>query len=322
MMIPATTAPAAEAPHSHSHGAATTRALWIALALTAGFAIVEAVGGWLAGSLALISDAGHMVTDAAAFIVALIATAIARRPASQRASYGYARAEVLAAFVNALAMLALIVWITVEAVRRLLMPAPVSGTVVMVVAGGGLAVNVVVAYMLSRSGEGINARGALLHVLGDLLGSVAALVAGAVIYATGWMPIDPILSLVVALLILRSTFLLLRQSARVLMEQVPAHLSYEAIGKALVATPGVTGVHDLHVWNMSADCVALSAHVTLDDGSTWPRVLAAAQRLLAGEFGIEHVTLQPSWPVPPPNGRVIPLAPIESDDPRSAPHRH
>ena len=106
------------------------------------------------------------------------------------------------------------------------------------------------------------------------------------------------------------------------MEQVPAHLSYEAIGQALVATPGVTGVHDLHVWNMSADCVALSAHVTLDDGSTWPRVLAAAQRLLAGEFGIEHVTLQPSWPVPPPNGRVIPLAPIESDDPRSAPHRH
>jgi cobalt-zinc-cadmium efflux system protein len=322
MITPATTAPAADAPHSHAHGAAAARALWIALALTAGFAVVEAIGGWLAGSLALISDAGHMVTDAAAFIVALIATTVAQRPPSQRASYGYARAEVLAAFINALAMLALIVWIAVEAVRRLLTPAPVSGMVVMVVAGGGLAVNVVVAYLLSRSGEGINARGALLHVFGDLLGSVAALVAGAVVYATGWMPIDPILSLVVALLILRSTFLLLRQSGSVLMEQVPAHLSYEAIGKALVAMPGITGVHDLHVWNMGADCVALSAHVTLQDGLAWPRVLASAQRLLAGEFGIEHVTLQPSWPAPPPNGRVIPLAPIESDDSRSAPHRH
>jgi len=315
-------APHPEAPHSHLHGAATTRALWIALALTAGFAIVEAAGGWLAGSLALISDAGHMVTDAMSFVVALIAIVIARRPASQRASYGYARAEVLAAFVNALGMLALIVWIAVEAVRRLLAPEPVSGPIVMVVAAGGLAINVVVAYMLSRSGEGINARGALLHVFGDLLGSVAALVAGAVIYWTGWMPIDPILSLVVALLILRSTFLLLRQSGGVLMEQVPPHLSFEAIGNALAAMPGVAGVHDLHVWNMSANCVALSAHVTLDDGSAWPRVLASAQRLLNAEFGIEHVTLQPSWPLPPPNGRVIPLAAVARDEGGHAPHRH
>ena len=173
--------------------------------LTGGFAAVEAVAGYLAGSLALISDAGHMVTDAASFVVALIASAVAARPPSHRASYGYARAEVLAAFVNALAMLALIVWIAVEAVRRLLDPVPVAGPTVMVVAAVGLAVNLVVAFMLSRGASGINARGALLHVFGDLLGSVAALVAGAVIYRTGWMPIDPILSLVVALLILRST---------------------------------------------------------------------------------------------------------------------
>src|SRR5258708_5358043 len=136
--------PLREAPHSHPHRAATLRALWIALALTAVFAVVEALGGWLAGSLALISDAGHMVTDAASFVVALIATAVAARPPSQRASYGYARAEVLAAFVNALAMLALIVWIAVEAVRRLLAPEPVSGPIVMAVAAGGLAINVVV----------------------------------------------------------------------------------------------------------------------------------------------------------------------------------
>ena len=311
-----------EAPHSHAHGTATIRVLWIALALTAVFALIEALGGWLAGSLALISDAGHMVTDAASFVVALIATAVASRPPSQRASYGYARAEVLAAFVNALAMLALIVWIAVEAVRRLLAPEPVSGPVVMAVAAGGLAINIIVAFLLVRSGDGINARGALLHVFGDLLGSVAALVAGAVIYATGWLPIDPILSLVVALLILRSTFALLRQSTRVLMEQVPAHLSYDAIGHALAATPGVTGVHDLHIWNMSAECVALSAHVTLEDGSAWPRVLASAQRLLIADFGIEHVTLQPSWPAPPRNGRVIPVAPAGQDDTGRTPHRH
>ena len=320
--VSTTTEPTPEAPHSHSPGEATTRVLWIALALTVGFAIVEALGGWFAGSLALISDAGHMVTDAAAFVVALIAIAVGRRPASHRASYGYARAEVLAAFINALAMLALIVWIAIEAVRRLLAPETVSGAAVTVIAAGGLAVNLAVAYLIFRSGDGINARGALLHVCGDVLGSVAALVAGAVIYATGWMPIDPILSLVVALLILRSTFLLLRQSTSVLMEQVPAHLSYDAIGQALAALSGVRGVHDLHVWNMSADHVALSAHLTLDDGTEWPRVLTLAQRLLETEFGIRHVTLQPSWPVPAPAGRVIRVAPVAGDEPGRAPHRH
>jgi cobalt-zinc-cadmium efflux system protein len=301
--------------HRHAPSAAgATRALWIALALTGGFAVVEAVGGWLAGSLALISDAGHMVTDAASFVIALIAAAIARRPANQRASYGYARAEVLAAFVNALAMLALVVWIAVEAAERLLAPSAVSGLAVMIVAACGLSVNIVVAWMLSRAGGGINARGALLHVVGDLLGSVAALVAGAVVYATGWTPIDPILSIAVALLILRSTLELLRQSIGVLMERVPAHLSYDAIGRALAALPGVTGVHDLHVWHMGADRVALSAHVAVAEGPAWPRTLAMAQQMLAREFGIDHVTLQPSWPLPPPNGRVIPVAPIATTD--------
>jgi len=306
-------------PHSHDHGhahrdasgdaAAITRALWIAVVLTGAFAAIEVAGGWLAGSLALISDAGHMVTDAAAFVVALIAAHIARRPPSQRASYGYARAEVLAAFINALAMLALVVWIAVEAVRRLFEPIPVAGPIVMVVAAAGMVVNVAVAWMLARTGDGINARGALLHVFGDLLGSVAALIAGAVVYATGWTPIDPILSIAVAMLILRSTLDLLRRSTGVLMERVPAHLSYDAIGRALAALPGVTGVHDLHVWHMGAERVALSAHVVLANGSAWPRSLAAAQRMLAQDFGIDHVTLQPSWPAPPRDGRVIPVAP-------------
>jgi cobalt-zinc-cadmium efflux system protein len=296
-------------PHDGPAGSrATRRVLWAALALTAAFAVVEAIGGWLAGSLALISDAGHMVTDAASFVVALIAAAVTLRPPSQRASYGYARAEVIAAFVNALAMLALIAWIVVEAVRRLLTPAPVAGTTVMMVAAMGLVVNLVVAWLLSRHAHGINARAALLHVFGDLLGSVAAFVAGAVIHRTGWMPIDPILSLVVAMLILRATLALLKESAGVLMERVPAHLSYEAVGHALAALPGVTGVHDLHVWQLSAERVALSAHMMLADGMDWPRVLAAARRMLARDFAIDHVTLQPAWPVPPPAGRVIPVA--------------
>jgi cobalt-zinc-cadmium efflux system protein len=302
-------APDAHAHHRHTGARATRRALWAALLLTGAFAAVEALAGYLAGSLALISDAGHMVTDSASFVVALIAAAVASRPPSRSASYGYARAEVLAAFVNALAMLALVVWIAVEAVHRLLVPVPVAGPTVMVVAAVGLGVNLVVAWMLSRGARGINARGALLHVFGDLMGSVAALVAGAVIYRTGWMPIDPILSLVVALLILRSTLALFKESTGVLLEGVPGHLSYEAVGRALAGIPGVIGVHDLHVWQMSAARVALSAHLTLTDGPAWPRVLASAQRILAHDFGIDHVTLQPAWQVPPPSGRVIPVAP-------------
>jgi cobalt-zinc-cadmium efflux system protein len=301
-----------ERPHSHERSPATLRALRAGLALTAGFAVIEAIGGWIAGSLALISDAGHMATDAAAFVVALIAQHVAQRPPSARASYGYARAEVLAAFVNALAMLALVVWIAVEAVSRLLAPVSVAGGIVMIVAGAGLVANLVVAFMLSRAHGNLNARGALLHVVGDILGSVAALVAGAVIAFTGWTPIDPILSIVVTLVILRSTLVLLRDSVGVLMERVPPHLSYESVGQALAALPNVTDVHDLHVWNMTAGRAAVSAHMTLSDGSQWLVTLAAAQRMLAQDFGIHHVTLQPSWPARVPGGRVIPVVPAGS----------
>ena len=298
-----------EEPHPHARSGTTLSALRVGLTLTAGFAIVEAIGGWIAGSLALISDAGHMATDAASFVVALIAQHVAQRPPNARASYGYARAEVLAAFVNALAMLALVVWIAVEAVARLLTPVPVAGGVVMAIAALGLVVNLFVAWRLSHAHGNLNARGALLHVMGDLLGSVAALVAGAVIAFTGWTPIDPILSIVVSLVILRSTVALLRESTAVLMERVPPHLSYESIGRALAALPDVTGVHDLHVWNMSAGRVAVTAHMTLVAGSDWPTTLAAAQRTLASEFNIRHVTLQPTWPASTPGGRIIPVVP-------------
>ena len=257
-----------------------------------------------------------MATDAAGLVIALIAQAVAQRPPSRRASYGYARAEVLAAFINALTMLALVVWITVEAVSRLLAPTPVRGSVVIAVALLGLAVNGIVAWLLARESSSINARGALLHVIGDLLGSVAALIAGAVIQFTGWLPIDPLLSLVVVVLILRSTWELLRQSTGVLMERVPAHLSYEAIGRALASLPGVTGVHDLHVWAMTAERVALSAHVTIPDGTRWLATLAAAQLMLRRDFGIDHVTLQPSWAEMPADRRVIPVTPASGTDER------
>jgi cobalt-zinc-cadmium efflux system protein len=275
---------------------------------------VECVGGWLAGSLALLSDAGHMVTDVAALSIALVAQRIAQRPPTRRASYGYARAEVLAAFSNALLMVLVVVWISIEAVRRLLAPTPVAGLAVIGVASAGLVVNLVCAWLLSR-GRSLNARAALVHVLGDLAGSIAALVAGAVIAATGWMPIDPLLSLFVAVLILRSTWLLLKASTSVLMEGVPAHLSYEDIGRALTRVKGVTAVHDLHVWQMNSERCALSAHLLIADPAAWPETLAAAQRVLAQRFGIDHVTLQPSWHSAPPGKRVIPLAPAAGDKP-------
>jgi len=303
--------------HDHSHDHAPSpdtpsarQALAWALALTAGFAVVEAAGGWWSGSLALLSDAGHMLTDAAALGLALFANRIAARPPTRRASYGYARAEVVAAFVNALLLLALVVFIVVEAVRRLLVPEPVAGAAVVVIALGGLVVNLVTAWILSRATRTMNTHGALLHVLSDLLGSAAAIVAGAVIVGTGWMPIDPILSIAVSLLILRSTWRLMAQSIGVLMERVPAHLDYDEIGSALCRISGITGVHDLHVWHVGADRVALSAHIALADGGEWPAILAKAQRLLRERYDIEHATLQPSWPPPVRYGdrRVIPIA--------------
>ena len=305
---------AQEHAHDHSHAASDANAhaggtLTLALVLTGGFAAVEAIAGWLSGSLALLSDAGHMVTDAAALGLAIFANAYARRPPSARASYGHGRAEVLAAFVNAIAMLAIVAAIIVEAVRRLLAPQPVAGATVLGVAVAGLAVNLFVAWRLSNAGGTVNTRAALLHVMGDLLGSLAAIVAGGVIVATGWMPIDPILSIVVALLILRSTWRLLRQTSDVLMERVPAHLDYASIGRSLASLPGVHDVHDLHVWSMGAGEVALSAHMGVGSGEAWPAVLASAQRRLREEYGIRHVTLQPDWPVDAPatGHRVIPL---------------
>ena len=266
------------------------------------------MGGVLAHSLALLSDAGHMITDAAALAAAIFAQKLAQRPPSPRASYGYARAEVLAAFINALVMLLIVAGIVFEAVQRLAHPAPVAGGLLLAIAAVGLGVNIAAAWTLARAQSSLNLRAALLHVIGDLLGSVAAIVAGVVIATTGWMPIDPILSIAISLLILRSTWRLLRQTSAVLMEGVPPHLDYAEIGRELSRLPGVSNVHDLHVWHMGSEDVALSAHVAIGEARDWPRTLGAAQRMLRERFGITHVTLQPDWVVHAPAGRkVIPV---------------
>lgn len=296
-----------------------------ALVLTVLFALIEAVGGWWSGSLALLSDAGHMLTDGLAIGLALFAQIVARRPPSDRNTFGYARAEVLGAFVNAVFMLLVVALIAIEAIQRLLHPAPVSGGTVMVIAAIGLAINLVVARILHGHDEhDLNTRAAYLHVLGDLLGSVAALLAGAIVWQTGWLAADPLLSLFVAALMLFSTWRLLRQSANVLMEGVPSHLSYPGIGQALVAIPGVLNVHDLHVWHMSAKRVSLSAHVMIDDPARWPAILAAGHRVLRERFRIEHVTLQPGWlePAVTTEHRVIPVAALERRQAPAQGHAH
>ncbi len=285
-----------------------------ALAVTLAYAVVELVGGLWSGSLALVSDAGHMFSDAVALALAAIAVWLARRPPGLRHSYGWARAEVIGASLNGLLMLGVIVVLVVEAVERLLEPRPVIGGGVMVIAFIGLLVNGAVAYMLGSGEHNLNTRAALIHVLSDLIGSLAALIAGAVIYFTGWLPVDPILSLAIAGLILVSTLRLLRDAVHVLMEGVPAAVDLEHIGQTLAQVAGVASVHDLHVWSITSGQVALSAHLEIDDLAAWPRILADAREVMRGDFGIDHVTLQPE-----PRGMVTAQSSVVKLYPRGRP---
>ena len=267
-----------------------------AVALTLTFAGIEALAGIWSNSLALISDAGHMITDSTALGLALLAQYIATRPPSPRHSFGFGRAEALAAFINALAMLAVVAWIVVEAVQRFATPEPVQGKTVFIVAAIGLVINLMVAWLLSRDQKSVNTRAALVHVLGDLLGSAAALVAGAVIYFTGWLTIDPLLSLLVSGLILKSTIGVLADSYHVLMEGVPHDIDYLQVGEDIANIEGVLSVHDLHVWEMSAGHPALIGHLELRDMQEWPTVLNDIKKMLVDRHGIDHVTLQPETP--------------------------
>lgn len=287
--------------HAHSSdGLPSGAVLGWATALTLGFAAVEALVGWWAGSLALVADAGHMASDAASLALAAGAAWMARRPPSRRHSYGFGRAELFAGLANSLALLALVGWLTLSALHRLRAPQEVAGEAVSLTAALGLAINLLVAWLLQRGGRNLNVRAALLHVVGDLLGSLAALVAGVVILATGWTPIDPLLSLVIGALLVASSLRLLREALHGLMEGVPLHLSLLEIGRAMAAVEGVASVHDLHVWSLSGERVALSAHVVVLDMEAWPELLGRLRARLAERFRIEHVTLQPESAPPPP----------------------
>jgi cobalt-zinc-cadmium efflux system protein len=264
-----------------------------ALYFTLGFAVVEAVAGWWSGSLALLSDAGHMLTDSTALGLAAVAAWLARKPPSGRHTYGLVRAEVLTALVNSLLMLGLVTFIAIEAVKRFAQPVQVMGGTVTAVAIVGLLVNLGVAWQLSKGEQTLNTRAAAMHVLGDILGSVAALVAGLVIQFTGWMPIDPLLSLLVSGLILVSAWRLLSEAVHVLLESVPAHIDLHAVSDDLGGIEGVASVHDLHVWTLSSGQIALSAHLDMRTLSDWPAILAQARDRLKSRHGIGHATLQP-----------------------------
>ncbi|MDR0633444.1 MAG: cation diffusion facilitator family transporter [Azoarcus sp.] len=285
--------PAHDHGHGHAHSHAANRGLPLALGLTLVFAVLEAGAGAWSGSLALFGDAGHMLTDALALALALIAARMALRPASARHSFGLARVETLAALANSLFMLATIAILLWQAVVRLITPQPVAGEAVTVVALLGLGVNLFVAWLLTRGESDLNTRAAMLHVMGDALGSVAALASGLVIQFTGWVTIDPLLTMLICGLILASTFNLLRQVVHTLLEGVPAYLSLPEIGRAMAAVEGVRSVHDLHIWSLDSRRPALSAHLVLADLRQWEDILARERSLLGERFGIAHVTLQP-----------------------------
>jgi len=288
--------------HAHRHGdghshasapGADTRPIALALALVLGFMALEVVAGILASSLALLSDAAHMLTDAAALALALVAARLAARPARGRYTFGTGRAEVLSAQVNGALLLALGLVIGVDAVRRLGDPEPVEGAVVIAVGAAGAAVNVAAAWLLARSARrSLNLEGARQHVLADLYGSVAAVAAGVAVVGFGFDRADPLAALAVCALMLRGSWLLLRDSARVLLEAAPRGLDPERVGNAIAAQAGVVEVHDLHVWEVTAGFPALSAHLIVAAGDDCHARRRQVRDMLVRDFALDHVTLQ------------------------------
>ena len=286
------------APHGHATGRAEDRSrLRVVLAVTAGVAVVELVGAFLSGSLALLADAGHMLTDTAAIVLALSASYVATLPASPRRTFGYHRAEILAALINALVLLGVCGFLAVEGVRRLLDPTPVAAGQMLVFAVVGLVANVVsLAVLAGRRESSLNMRGAFLEVAGDAAGSVAAIVAGVVVLATGDTRADPVASLLIALLILPRAWSLLRDCLSVLLESAPRGVDVEEVRTHLQGAAGVTEVHDLHAWSITSGMPALSAHVTVTDNALEERgvgpILDELGQCVAEHFGIEHATFQ------------------------------
>ena len=281
--------------HAHHHAAADNqRNVFWAMVLTGGFMLAELVGGVVAGSLALIADAGHMLTDAASLGLAWAAFRVGRWPQDARRTYGYHRFQVLAAFVNGLALVAIVGWIAIEAVRRLFAPVEVLGGLMLAIAVLGLLVNVT-AFLILRRGDrdNLNVQGAILHVLGDLLGSVAAIVAALVVFGTGWTPIDPLLSLLVALLILRSAWRLLRKSAHILLEGAPDWLDEAELRAAVTsAMPAIEDIHHVHAWMLTTERPLITLHADVSSDADPQAALGAIRAVLRERFGITHATIQ------------------------------
>jgi cobalt-zinc-cadmium efflux system protein len=280
--------------HAHQHSRARSRrALGLVLLLTATYMVVELVAGLLTGSLALLADAGHMLGDVGALGLALGAAWLASRPATPDRSFGFQRAEILAALVNGLVLVAIAIWVFVEAIARLDDPPEILGGWMLLVALVGLAVNVVAASILMRAaGESLNVQAALRHVFADLASSVGVAIAAIVILATGWEQADPIAGMAIALLILASTWSILRDSVVILLEATPSGIDAREVGRRMAAAEGVVEVHDLHIWTITSGFPALSAHVLVARGDDCHARRLELEQMLAGEFGLEHTTLQ------------------------------
>jgi len=281
--------------HKHSTDRSNLRRVLIALVLTGSFMLVEVVGGIISGSLALLADAGHMLTDTMALTLAALAFYVSKRPPDGNLTYGYQRFQILAAFVNGLSLLAIVGWIVFEAVRRFINPRDVLGETMLVIAAIGLIINLIsFAVLHTGDRQNLNIRGAALHVAGDLLGSIAAIVAAVIIIYTGWTPIDPILSLAVAGLILKSAWALVKRSAHVLLEGAPDWLDVDIMQERIIAAvPAVTGVHHVHVWGLTPQQLMLTMHVSLDHPvSSQSELVRAVKSVLETEYGIGHSTIE------------------------------
>lgn len=276
-------------PHAHAVG---TRRLAIALGVTSLLVVAEVVGGIVSNSMALLADAGHMLTDVGALSLSLFVAWFSRQPATPQKTYGYLRWEILAALINGAVLLVLSGWILFEAVARLRAPEPVASGLMLGVAIAGLAANAVSAWLLHGShGQSLNMRGAYLHVLSDLLGSVVVIVAALALQFWGWLLADPIASIAVTLLIVRGAWRLVREAVEVLLESTPAHISVGSVREAMAGVRGVSSVHDLHVWSLTSGVVAMSAHAIAPTVGEHPRVLADLHEAV-GRFGIRHTTIQ------------------------------